>query len=382
MRRITTDPRPNWQKRVEEFSLFYHTIRGEPYWDESAYYQFTAYEIDLVESATNALHRMCLDLVQEVIDKRMFGMFMIPQRFEEYVIRSWEADEPSVYGRFDLAFDGVGAPKMLEYNADTPTALVEASVAQWMWLKDIDERGEQFNSIHERLIDAWKEILKRDAGPIHFASLTDELETPEDYVTVEYMRDVAIQAGAKTAFIPIRDVGWDKARRCFVDNTGFPIHRCFKLYPWEWLAHEEEEYSRYITGAATKWVEPAWKMILSCKSILPLLYERHPDSPFLLPASFDPLPNGSYVKKPIQGREGANLEVVIDNRVVHSTDGPYKGGPYIYQQYATELKPHDGRYPVLGSWVVNGVSCGMGIREDTSLVTGNTSRFVPHQFVG
>jgi hypothetical protein len=142
MRRITTDPRPNWQKRVEEFGLYYHTIRGEPYWDESAFYQFTAYEIDKLEEATNALHRMCLDLVREVIEKRMFGLFLIPQQFEEYIIRSWEAGEPSVYGRFDLAYDGVGSPKMLEYNADTPTALVEASVAQWMWLKDVDERAD------------------------------------------------------------------------------------------------------------------------------------------------------------------------------------------------------------------------------------------------
>jgi glutathionylspermidine synthase len=381
MRRIALDPRPNWKKRVEEFGLYYHTVRGETYWDESACYQFTAYEIDRIEEATNALHRMCLDLVQEVIDKRMFGIFLIPEPYEEFVIRSWERRDPSIYGRFDLAYDGVGAPRMLEYNADTPTALVEAAVAQWTWLKDVDERGDQFNSIHERLIDAWKALLKQDAGPIHFTSLTDELDSPEDYITVEYMRDVAIQAGAKTAFIPIRDLGWDRTRRCFVDHTGFPIHRCFKLYPWEWLGHRDEANSPHFPVAATRWVEPPWKMILSCKSILPLLYERHPNSPYLLPASFDPLPGGTYVKKPVHAREGANIEVVKDGRLAFATDGPYAGGPYVYQQLAAELKPHDGRYPVLGSWVVGGEACGMGIREDVSLVTGNTSRFVPHQFV-
>jgi glutathionylspermidine synthase len=380
MRRFTVDPRPNWQKRVEEFGLFYHTLRGEPYWDESACYQFTHYEIDRIEEATNELHKMCIDLVQEVIDKRMFGLFFIPKEFEDYVIRSWENDEPSVYGRFDLAFDGgTDAPKMLEYNADTPTALVEAAVAQWVWLKDVDERGDQFNSIHEHLIDAWKAVLRRDAGPIHFAGMS-KLDTPEDYITAEYMRDTAIQAGAKTAFIDVTDIGWDRGRRCFVDGTGFPIHRCFKLYPWEWMVNEE--FGPNIRTASTRWVEPAWKMILSCKSVLPLLYERHPNSPFLLPASFDPLPSGSYVKKPIHAREGANIEVVIDGRLVHSTDGPYQGGPYVYQALATQLKPHDGRYPVIGSWIVNGEACGMGIREDDSLVTRNTSRFVPHQMVG
>lgn len=379
MRRVTVDPRPNWQKRVEEFGLFYHTLRGEPYWDESAYYQFTEYEVEQLYEATTALHKMCLDLVQDVIDKRLFGLFMIPQAFEEYIIRSWERDEPSVYGRFDLAYDGVGPPKLLEYNADTPTGLVEASVAQWMWLKDVDERGNQFNSIHEELIEAWKEVLKRDSGPIHFAAMT-ELDTPEDYITAEYMRDVAIQAGAKTTFIDVTEIGFDRPRKVFVDSTGFPIHRCFKLYPWEWMV--QEEFGPHLSTAPTRWVEPPWKMILSCKSILPLLYERHPDSPFLLPASFDPLTDGSYVKKPILAREGANIEVVMGGRLVQSTDGPYQGGPYVYQSLAPQMKPHDGRYPVIGSWVVNGVSCGMGIREDDTLVTRNTSRFVPHQMVG
>ena len=107
---------------------------------------------------------MCLELVQEVIDKRLFGLFLIPKEFEEYVIRSWEEKEPSVYGRFDLAFDGVGAPKMMEYNADTPTALLEAAVAQWDWLKEVDERGDQFNRIHDRLIEAWKAVRERDGG--------------------------------------------------------------------------------------------------------------------------------------------------------------------------------------------------------------------------
>jgi glutathionylspermidine synthase len=41
-----------------------------------------------------------------------------------------------------------------------------------------------------------------------------------------------------------------------------------------------------------------------------------------------------------------------------------------------------GNHPVVGSWMVNGYACGIGVREDTKLVTGNTSRFVPHVFAG
>lgn len=376
MRRLSIDPRPNWQKRVEQYGLHYHTLRGEPYWDESACYQFTNFEIDTLELATQTLHQMCLDLVQEVITERQFGLFMIPPEFEEFVIRSWEEDEPSVYGRFDLAYDGVGPPKLLEYNADTPTALLEAAIAQWTWLKDVDERADQFNSIHEKLIDAWKAVLAHDPGPVHFAAMSGQVE---DYITAEYLRDTAIQAGFQTSYLDVEQIGWDRSRRMFVDQAGFPIHRLFKLYPWEWMIREE--FGPHILQAKTLWVEPAWKMILSCKSILPLLYQRHPESPFLLPASFDPLPSGSYVRKPVHAREGSNIQVVQGGRMTLDTEGPYTDGPHVYQAIGP-LKPHEGRYPVIGSWVVNGLACGIGIREDDSLVTSNTSRFVPHQMVG
>jgi glutathionylspermidine synthase len=35
---------------------------------------------------------------------------------------------------------------------------------------------------------------------------------------------------------------------------------------------------------------------------------------------------------------------------------------------------------VLGSWLVDGKPCGIGIREPDGYVTTNVSRFVPHLF--
>jgi len=213
---------------------------------------------------------------------------------------------------------------------------------------------------------------------MHFAAMTNT-DTPEDFITAEYMRDVATQAGFDTAFIDIADVGWDRPRKIFIDRGGFPIHRLFKLYPWEWMIRED--FGPHVLTAATCWVEPAWKMILSCKSILPLLYERHPDSPFLLPAWFEPPAHGNYVRKPVHAREGANIQVMIDGKLTVDTEGPYTQGPHVYQWLAP-IKPHDGRYPIIGSWVVNGLACGIGIREDSGMITRNTSRFVPHLMVG
>lgn len=74
------------------------------------------------------------------------------------IVWSWNEEPPAIYGRFDLAYDGIHPPKLLEYNADTPTALLEASVVQWYWLQDVFPKDDQFNSIHEHLVAKWKEL--------------------------------------------------------------------------------------------------------------------------------------------------------------------------------------------------------------------------------
>src|ERR1043166_3372379 len=132
MKRFNCAPRSDWQTRVESIGLTYHTLDDTtPYWNESAYYCFSAAEVDVLEAATNALHELCVQAGQRIIDENLFDRLAIPPEFQALVRSSWERDEPSIYGRFDLAYSGESPPKLLEYNADTPTALVEAAVAQW-----------------------------------------------------------------------------------------------------------------------------------------------------------------------------------------------------------------------------------------------------------
>src|ERR1039457_7488970 len=151
MRRIATAPRADWQKKVEEAGLTWHS--GERiYWNESAFYEFTAKEVDALEAATNELEAMTLAAAQHIIDNKLYSQLSIPEEAVPLIEASWEAEPPSLYGRFDLAYDGANPPKLLEYNADTPTSLVEAAVAQWYWLQDTFPRRDQFNSIHERLV--------------------------------------------------------------------------------------------------------------------------------------------------------------------------------------------------------------------------------------
>ena len=373
MKRIKINPRNNWQSAVEKLGFGFHTT-NVPYWDESVYYDMTMQEILYIEKATAELWDLCLGAVQHVMDNNLYHKFAIPEWVVPLIEKSWTEDHPAIYGRFDLCYKN-GELKMLEFNADTPTSLYEAGIVQWFWLQDFDKDKDQFNSIHEKLIAYWKYLhTYLYPGTLHFTCLK---ETLEDLTNTEYMRDCAIQAGIDTKLIFIDDLGWNNETKEFVDMENKPVKNIFKLYPWEWLM--KEEFGRHIPedNNHALWIEPAWKMILSNKAILPVLWELYPDCPYLLPAYFEPGRLTDYVKKPILSREGANINLVQDGKLLQHTEGMYGGEGAIFQQLFT-LPEFDGNYPVIGSWVIGQEPAGMGIREADNLITANNSRFVPH----
>ncbi len=373
MRREQRVPRVDWPRKVEELGFSWHSMDGV-YWDERACYRFTSDEVDTLESATAELHQRCLEAVEHVVAKGDYARFAIPEPFHAAIERSWKAGDKSLYGRFDLSWDGTGKPKLLEYNADTPTALLEASVVQWYWLQDVMPQADQFNSIHEKLIERWK-VVRASLPTVGALYFTGDMESQEDAGTLEYLRDTALQAGLDARAIAIGDIGWDGSR--FVDLDGRFIFSIFKLYPWEWMAREE--FAKYLLLGKARVVEPAWKMLLSNKAILPVLWQMFPDHPNLLAASFEPGKFATdFVKKPIYSREGANVSISAGGTTVEAP-GEYGEEGFIWQAYH-ELPRFDGNYTVIGSWVIGDDPAGIGIREDDSPITKNSSRFVPHYF--
>jgi glutathionylspermidine synthase len=368
MKRVRFQARPDWQRTVEDLGLFYHTIDGTPYWNEEAAYEFTPREIDTLEQATNELQDLAIQTVENVMVKDWFGRMGIGDRAKKLIVKAWDREPPelSLYGRFDLAWDGSGAPKMLEYNADTPTSLFEAAVVQWQWFEEVRPGRDQFNSIHERLIQRWQDLMRTALGALHLASMP----SIEDSGNVRYLGDTAAQAGVKVvAQMLMEEIGWDGVQ--FVDGTGRRIANLFKLYPWEWLL--EDEFGEHVE--AMRVLEPAWKMLLSNKALLPLMWELFPYHPNLLRASFEPM-SGDHVSKPFWSREGSNVRIQVRGQTVEK-GGAYGGQPLIHQAYYP-LPQFDGHYPVIGSWIIGEAAAGIGIREDQSMITGDLSRFVPH----
>ena len=373
MKRISINPRADWQEKVEKLGFGFHTLEST-YWDESAYYELSETEVNTLETATNELWQMCLEAVEHVITKKKYDLFHIPQWIQPHIERTWNDDAPSIYGRFDFSFKD-GLPKLLEFNADTPTSLFETGVVQWNWLEDRFPNRDQFNSVHEKLVDSWKYLSRYlHAGPLHFTVVKESLE---DLTTVEYLRDCAIQAGLDTNLIYLDDIGWDANQLVFKDLDGYNMRNVFKLYPWEWLIFDEFGRNIVADKNAAHWLEPSWKMILSNKAILPILYELFPTCDWLLPAYFDAVDLTSYVKKPILSREGANITLYKNGLPLTQTSGEYGEDGFIYQELC-ELPNFRGNYPVIGAWIVGEQPAGMGIRESDGLITDNTSRFVPH----
>jgi glutathionylspermidine synthase len=320
-------------------------------------------------------------------DERTLERLRIPAGAWDLIAQSWRRGDPTLYGRFDLAYDGESPAKLLEYNADTPTALFEASVFQWMWLEDalagnaIPAGSDQFNSLHERLIAKLAKIATSPNKP-RVLHLSCKPDSAEDRGLISYLEDCARQAGLATKTLGIGDIG-NRGKGPFVDLQNEPIDLLFKLYPWEWMF--ADAFSQSPSMAVTRFIEPPWKAILSNKGILPLLWEMAPRHPNLLPAYFEDDPararlQGRYAKKPLYSREGQNVLLIDGDTVIDRDGGLYGNNGFVVQQLA-RMPVFDGNYPVIGSWVIGDEPGGIGIREDITPITKNTSRFVPHAIV-
>jgi glutathionylspermidine synthase len=379
--------REDWREQASSLGFRFHSPGGTVYWDESACYRFTLEEIETdLEAPTQDLHEMCMDLVSQAVrDEEYLRRLAIPEAFWDYLRTSYLRGEPHIYGRMDLAYDGQGPAKLYELNYDTPTSLYEAAVFQWVWLKQQIERGalpascDQFNSVHEKLLLAFCLMARKVPGLMHFASVR---ESEEDRATVEYLADLAHQAGIRTQYLAIEDIGCTADGR-YTDCEDRVIDTIFKLYPWEFMF--ADEFAPLLEKAGATWLEPPWKAILSNKGALALLWELHPGHPNLLPTYFEEptsccLPSG-WVRKPLFSREGANVEMVTEQGEHLEAPGPYGDSPYVRQMFHP-LPRFGDHYALIGSWVIGDRAAGTGIREDHSLITQDSARFVPHVVMG
>ena len=404
MQKIALPERPDWREKAAELGFTFADMHGEPYWDETSAYSFTLAQIEEdLEAPSAELHSMCREAVAHIVtSEELMAKMGVPEAYRDLVADSWARNEPEIYGRFDLAYDGNGPAKMLEYNADTPTSLYESASFQWSWLEDqlaasvLPEAADQFNGIHEALVERFRELFPEGSN-LHFTAMGDNAE---DYATVEAMGWAAREAGLGAHYSELSKIGVSEEGQ-FVDDQDRVIGTLFKLYPWEDLLRDD--YARHIAGSGCMFLEPAWKLLLSNKGILPVLWQMFEGHPNLLPAFFeadvaaalrgdgpavpavgeafaraaDQLRQG-HVTKPLFSREGASVAIIEGGRLSEAASkSRYDQHPRVVQAYQP-LPVFDGFRPVIGAWMIGHDCAGIGIREDRLRITQDLSRFKPH----
>ncbi|QRR73881.1 glutathionylspermidine synthase family protein [Klebsiella pneumoniae] len=388
MLRHTIPVRRDLDRIADDHGFDFHVIDNEIYWDESRAYRFTLRQIEeQIEKPTAELHQMCLEAVDRAVkDEQLLQQLAIPPLYWDAIAESWRQGDPSLYGRMDFVWCGADAPlKLLEYNADTPTSLYEAAWFQWFWLEDARRSGviprdaDQYNAIQERLIARFSELYSPE--PLYFCCCEG---SDEDHTTVLYLQDCAQQAGQETRFLYVEELGLGVGGM-LTDLDDNVIRRAFKLYPLEWMMRDDN--GPLLCKRRERWIEPLWKSVLSNKGLMPLLWRFFPRHPNLLPAWFanespQIAPGESYVRKPIFSREGGNVTIFNgQQQIIEHADGDYAEEPMIFQAFQP-LPRFGDSYTLIGSWIVDDEACGLGIREDNTLITKDTSRFIPHYITG
>lgn len=404
MQKMTLPERPHWREHAREVGFTFADMHGAPYWDETSAYAFSLEQIESdIEDPATELHAMCREAVAHILkSEALMARLAIPEAHRDLVAESWRRGDPEIYGRFDLAYDGKGPAKLLEYNADTPTSLYESAAFQWQWLEDqlaadiLPAGTDQFNGIHEALVARFGAVFE-PGSDLHFTAVSGN---PEDYGTVEAMGWAAREAGLGAHYCDLEKIAISDEGQ-FLDDEDRVMGVLFKLYPWEDLLRDD--YATHIAGSRCLFLEPAWKALLSNKGLLPVLWQMFEGHPNLLPAFFEQdigeaiagrgpaaadvadafdrakaqLGTG-HVCKPILSREGASVTIIKAGKIIEQAQNTdYAEHPRIIQAY-TQLPRFDGFRPVIGAWIVGDTCAGIGIREDQSRITQDLSRFKPH----
>lgn len=389
MKRVPFPYRQDWTQKCEAVDFTYHSIPshdGTPYWQEGQAYEFTSQEVDNIYDATVELHQMSLELVDSIVKSGDYPkQYGFDYRAQALIEDSWKHQrDMQMYGRFDLGYNPrTGAIKMFEYNADTPTTLIESAVVQWQWLVDMKENYgykhlDQFNSIEETFLEFWKKKSSQFNNKVH---LTTSIDSPnEDWDNLYYIAHLARTAGLEVETLAFEDIGYDPEKEEFYDMQNEKIANIFKLHPWEYIMQDTPNFDVNMQRRLNMF-EPAWKMLISNKCYCVEMFKKFGNHPFLLPAFYEGtnIDTSRFVKKPILGREGANVTVPQNKTHIEFVEDYDKSG-YIYQDHF-KLESYNGFHPIIGSWVIDNQAVGMNIRDDLNPVTSNDSHFVPHYFI-
>jgi len=384
------DTKPLGTDYLESLGFVWHTDHDETSYISDQLVVITEAEAEAYYEATNTLYDMVVEAAEHVLENNLFHEIGIPFNLVDIIKESWESDVHwHLYGRFDLAGGIDGKPiKLIEFNADTPTALFETAIIQWAILKQNNlEEENQFNTTYEALLNNFKRLVTLEEDVSTFEErydgwnflFTSVRGNSEEENTVRLLQHIATEAGFQTEFAYIDDIEFSIEEGITYEDKNYELW--FKLIPWEDIALEESDLAMLLTNIVKNQkaiiFNPAYTLLFQSKGLLKILWDLNPDHPLLLETSFEPLEGKKQVKKPVFGREGGSVSILdAQTNTVEKAEGDYDNHKMVYQAY-TEL-PTDTQ----GNSYQAGVfyayeACGLGFRKGGKILN-NMSKFVGH----
>ncbi len=375
---------------LESLGFVWHTDRDETSYISDTLVVISEDEAEAYYQATNTLYDMVVQAAEHVVENNLFHEIGIPFNLIDVIKESWESDVHwHLYGRFDLAGGVDGKPiKLLEFNADTPTALFETAIVQWAMLKKNGlEEERQFNALYEALVDNFKRLVTLEEDVSTFEERYDGWDflftsvkgNSEEENTVRLLQYIATEAGFNTEFAYIDDIEFSPEEGIFYKNKNYELW--FKLIPWEEIALEESDLAMLLTHIIKNQkaiiFNPAYTLLFQSKGLLKILWDLYPNHPLLLESSFEPLEGKKQVKKPVFGREGGSVCILDEEaNTIETVKGDYDNHKMVYQAYTELLTDTQGDAYQAGVFYAY-EACGLGFRKGGKILD-NMSKFVGH----
>ena len=375
---------------LESLGFVWHTDSDESSYITDALVVISEGEAEAYYEATNTLYDMYVEAAEHVVENNLFHEIGIPFNLVDMIKESWENDVHwHLYGRFDLAGGLDGKPiKLLEFNADTPTALFETAIIQWAMLKKNGlEEESQFNALYESLVDNFKRLVTLEEDVSTFEErydgwnflFTSVKGNSEEENTVRLLQHIATEAGFQTEFAYIDDIEFSVEDGIFYENKNYELW--FKLIPWEDIALEESDLAMLLTNIIKNQkaiiFNPAYTLLFQSKGLLKILWDLYPNHPLLLESSFEPLQGKKQVQKPVFGREGGSISILDEEaNDIESVEGDYDSHKMVYQAY-TELATDTQGLSYQAGVFYAYEACGLGFRKGGKILD-NMSKFVGH----
>ncbi|MES5926001.1 glutathionylspermidine synthase family protein [Bacillus cereus group sp. MG9] len=312
----------------------------------------------------------------------------------------------SVISRFDFALTEDNRIKMLEFNSDTPTFIVECFQMNGKVCEELD--FDDPNANQERLLSsgitkAVMEFTKGMEDPN--VVFTAHPEHIEDWNTTMYLSRLCHVENKVMPMTELRIT--DDA---LVDRDGVPIDVLYRqTYPIEDLIEDQDPETGDLVGVELLQlvkegklfiINPLSAFLLQPKSIQCLIWGLAEEGAFytseeqkwikeyMLPTYLEPdlfLGKSPFVQKPSFGREGDTITIrdKDTNIMIRNAHETYKSSLPIFQKY-TELpvvfleteKGIEKLSYVFGAFLIAGKASSIGIRAGEK-ITGNESYYLP-----